>query len=48
LVSFGAPFIDNPDLEERFANIPLSESNQDTIYTGGESGYANYSKAKLL
>jgi len=31
LVSFGAPFIANPDLAERFKhNLPLSESNQDT------------------
>jgi N-ethylmaleimide reductase len=45
LVSFGAPFIANPDLAERFAyNIPLSESIQETIYTGGESGYADYPK----
>jgi N-ethylmaleimide reductase len=43
LVSFGAPFIANPDLTERFMyNIPLSESNQDTIYSGGENGYADY------
>jgi N-ethylmaleimide reductase len=49
LVSFGAPFIANPDLAERFAyNIPLSESIQETIYTGGESGYADYPKAELV
>lgn len=47
LVSFGAPFIANPDLAERFRDhIPLSESNPDTFYTGGENGYADYSKAK--
>ena len=43
LVSFGAPFIANPDLVERFTyNLPLSESNRDTYYTGGEDGYADY------
>jgi N-ethylmaleimide reductase len=47
LVSFGAPFIANPDLAERFMyHIPLSESNPDTIYTGGEDGYADYPKAE--
>jgi N-ethylmaleimide reductase len=43
LVSFGAPFIANPDLVERFErHLPLSESNRDTYYTGGENGYADY------
>jgi N-ethylmaleimide reductase len=43
LVSFGAPFIANPDLVERFKyNLPLSESHKDTYYTGGEKGYADY------
>ncbi|MDQ0593649.1 N-ethylmaleimide reductase [Chryseobacterium ginsenosidimutans] len=47
LVSFGAPFIANPDLAERFKyNIPLSESDQNTIYSGGENGYADYPKAQ--
>jgi len=46
LVSFGAPFIANPDLSERFKhNLPLSESNQDTYYTGGENGYVDYPEA---
>lgn len=46
LVSFGAPFIANPDLVERFKyNLPLSESNPDTYYTGGENGYADYPAA---
>ncbi len=46
LVSFGAPFIANPDLVARFRyNLPLSESNQDTYYTGGENGYTDYSNA---
>lgn len=47
LVSFGAPFIANPDLVERFThNLPLSESNRDTYYTGGENGYADYPTAE--
>ena len=46
LVSFGAPFIANPDLAERFKyNLPLSESNPDTYYTGGENGYVDYPAA---
>lgn len=46
LVSFGAPFIANPDLVERFEhNLALSESNKDTYYTGGESGYTDYPRA---
>lgn len=46
LVSFGAAFIANPDLTERFRHdLPLSKGNPDTYYTGGESGYADYPKA---
>ena len=46
LVSFGAPFIANPDLVERFTyNLPLSESDRETYYTGGENGYADYPRA---
>ena len=46
LVSFGAPFIANPDLAERFKyDLPLAESNPETYYTGGESGYTDYPKA---
>ena len=47
LVSFGAPFIANPDLVERFRySLPLSESNRDTYYTGGENGYTDYPGAE--
>ena len=47
VVSFGVPFIANPDLVERFQNnLPLSQSNQDTYYTGGEKGYTDYPKAE--
>lgn len=48
VVSFGLPFIANPDLVERFKhNLPLSESNRDTYYTGGENGYTDYPKSNL-
>jgi N-ethylmaleimide reductase len=46
LVSFGAPFIANPDLVERFQHhLPLAESNRDTYYAGGENGYTDYPRA---
>jgi N-ethylmaleimide reductase len=46
LVSFGRPFIANPDLVERFEHHLLwSASNIDTYYTGGENGYADYPRA---
>lgn len=48
LVSFGTPFIANPDLVERFMyNLPLSEPNRDTYYAGYENGYADYPTAVL-
>ena len=48
LVSYGKPFIANPDLPERFAkNAPLNEPNSQTFYgRGGENetqGYTDYS-----
>lgn len=43
LVSFGRPFISNPDLPERFRqNAPLNEYDPDTFYGGGEHGYTDY------
>lgn len=43
LVSFGASFIANPDLPERFARgTALAEADQSTYYTGGEKGYTDY------
>lgn len=46
LVSFGAPFISNPDLVMRFKyNLPLSEINRDTLYSGNENGYIDYPEA---
>jgi len=43
LISFGRPFIANPDLPDRFArNVALAEADQSTFYTGEENGYINY------
>ncbi len=44
LVSFGMPFIANPDLPHRLAaNHPLAQPNEATIYGGGDEGYVDYS-----
>lgn len=46
LVSFGQLFIANPDLFERFKyQLPLSQANQDTYYSGEEKGYTDYPRA---
>ncbi len=43
LVSFGVPFLANPDLPERFKkNAPLNAPDFDTFYTGEEKGYIDY------
>lgn len=43
LVSFGVPFIANPDLVARFEiNAPLNAPDQTTFYTPGEKGYTDY------
>jgi N-ethylmaleimide reductase len=44
LVSFGRPYINNPDLVERFKNNwPLSQDlNTDLFYTPDEKGYTDY------
>ncbi|MDI5897534.1 alkene reductase [Flavobacterium yafengii] len=44
LVAFGRPFINNPDLVERFENNwPLSQDlNMDLFYTADEKGYTDY------
>jgi N-ethylmaleimide reductase len=44
LIAFGRPFINNPDLVERFVNgWPLSkELDMNTFYSPGEKGYADY------
>ncbi|MFC8842299.1 alkene reductase [Streptomyces griseoincarnatus] len=45
-VSFGAPYIANPDLVERFAQgLPLAEGDRGTYYSGGERGYTDYPAA---
>lgn len=43
LVSFGRPFIANPDLPERFRQrAPLSDWDSGTFYGGDERGYVDY------
>jgi N-ethylmaleimide reductase len=44
LVAFGRPFLNNPDLVERFKNgWPLSqELDFNLFYTPGEKGYTSY------
>jgi N-ethylmaleimide reductase len=43
LVSFGAPYIANPDLVERFAaGAPLATPDRATFYGGAEAGYVDY------
>ncbi|HEY0837546.1 MAG TPA: alkene reductase [Azospirillum sp.] len=43
LVSFGVPFIGNPDLVERFRRgAPLSESDRASYYGGTAKGYTDY------
>lgn len=42
-VSFGRPFISNPDLVERFqAGAPLAHQDRDLFYTGEDRGYTDY------
>ena len=49
LVSFGRPFIANPDLAERFrANAPLNPINFDTLRGSGEEGYLDYPTLPVL
>jgi N-ethylmaleimide reductase len=44
LIAFGRPFINNPDLVERFVNgWPLSkELDANTFYSSDEKGYTDY------
>ena len=43
LVSFGVPFLANPDLVERFkTDAPLNQPDQATFYTPGAKGYTDY------
>ncbi len=46
-ISFGRPFISNPDLTKRFAKgLPLTPDDKATWYTGGATGYADYPAAE--
>ncbi len=43
LVSFGVPFLANPDLVRRYRErAPLNEPDRATFYGGGEQGYTDY------
>lgn len=43
MVSFGRPFIGNPDLVERIrVNAALTEPDHETFYGGGAQGYTDY------
>ena len=45
-VSFGRPFIANPDLVERLrSGAPLARPDRATIYTGEERGYVDYPRS---
>lgn len=42
-VSFGAPYVANPDLAERLrTGAPLNEPDRATFYGGGDAGYVDY------
>jgi N-ethylmaleimide reductase len=42
-ISFGRPFISNPDLVHRLAvGAPLAPGDSETFYSGGSSGYVDY------
>ncbi|WP_147126489.1 alkene reductase [Shimia ponticola] len=42
-ITFGRPFISNPDLPERIrVGADWAEADQDTFYGGGEEGYIDY------
>ncbi len=43
IISFGVPFIANPDLPKRFAlNASLNQADRATFYGGNEKGYTDY------
>ncbi|MDQ6958389.1 MAG: alkene reductase [Mariprofundaceae bacterium] len=49
LISFGVPFLANPDLPERFRrDAPLNEADQASFYGGDEHGYTDYSVLKVV
>lgn len=42
-ITFGRPFIANPDLPERIRiGADMNEPDQDTFYGGGAEGYIDY------
>lgn len=42
-ISFGLPFISNPDLPKRFAeHLPLNQTDFNTLYGEGPKGYTDY------
>lgn len=48
-ISFGRPFISNPDLVERLmADLPLAEGNVRTWYSQGPHGYTDYPRAGVV
>lgn len=43
LVSYGEPFVSNPDLPERYkSHSPLAPADRATFFTGEEKGYIDY------
>ncbi|MBI5937744.1 MAG: alkene reductase [Betaproteobacteria bacterium] len=47
LIAFGALYLANPDLAERFAlDTPLNAPDPDTFYMGGARGYTDYPALK--
>ncbi|HUD31346.1 MAG TPA: alkene reductase [Novosphingobium sp.] len=45
-ISFGRPYIANPDLVDRIrADLPLAPANFDYAYVGEETGYTDYARA---
>jgi N-ethylmaleimide reductase len=48
LIAFGRPFIDNPDLVERFKNNwPITQDlKMDLFYSADEKGYTDYPNYK--
>ena len=43
LVSFGAPYLANPDLAERLlSGAPYNDPDRATFYGGGAEGYTDY------
>lgn len=48
LISFGSPFIANPDLPYRLENnIPLTAPDPQTFYTADANGYTDYAAVEL-